>query len=154
MTGEENHGIVASTKEVPAQSQRGEASLEKKLRYSHQREMIYQYLLMSKEHPSAEMIYDGLREMIPDLSLGTVYRNLKLLEQIGKIRRVTSYEGSERYDAICGDHVHFICQGCGSIRDLTGVDAEMLRESIPLDDGYRFSKLDLTITGNCPQCTQ
>ena len=127
--------------------------MEKKLRYSHQREMIYRYLLMTEEHPSAEMIYDVLREEIPGLSLGTVYRNLKLLEDIGKIRRVTSYEGTERYDAICGDHVHFICQECGSIRDVPGVDAESLLGSIPLDGGYQFSKLDLTITGRCPQCT-
>ena len=126
--------------------------MEKKLRYSHQREMIYQYLEMSQEHPSAEMIHEGLRKMIPDLSLGTVYRNLKLLEDIGKIRRVTSYEGSERYDAICGDHVHFVCQGCGSIRDVTGVDTEQLRDSIPLEQGYAPSRLDLIIKGRCPMC--
>ena len=154
MTRRKECGKLTSTKEVPAESQRGEASLEKKLRYSHQREMIYQYLLMSKEHPSAEMIYDGLREMIPDLSLGTVYRNLKLLEQIGKIRRVTSYEGSERYDAICGDHVHFLCESCGSVRDVVGANTELLRESIALEQGYKPSKLDLTITGRCPRCSQ
>ena len=127
--------------------------MEKKLRYSRQREVIYQYLLMSKDHPSAEMIYNDLREEIQNLSLGTVYRNLNLLEELGKIRRVTSHQGSERYDAICGDHVHFVCQGCGSIRDMAGVDAERLRESIPLNDGYQVSKLDLTITGLCPLCS-
>ena len=147
------YGRVASTKEVPAESQRGGTSLEKKLRRSYQREMIYQYLCMHKDHPSAEMIYADLRKKIQGLSLGTVYRNLKLLEEIGKIRKVISHQGSERYDAICGDHVHFICQGCGSIRDMTDVDADSLRESIPLREGYRVSKLDLAVTGFCPQCT-
>ena len=128
--------------------------MEKKLRYSHQREKIYQYLLTSIEHPSAEMVHEALRSEIQGLSLGTVYRNLKLLEDLGKVRRVTTHQGSERYDAICGDHVHFICQDCGTIRDITGVDTEQLRESIPLSDGYESSKLDLVITGHCPQCTQ
>ena len=54
--------------------------MEKKLRHSHQREMIYNYLLNTEGHPSADMVYDALREEIPNLSLGTVYRNLKLLE--------------------------------------------------------------------------
>lgn len=122
-------------------------------RYSRQREKIYEYLERSCEHPSAEMIYKDLREELPELSLGTVYRNLKLLEELGRVRRVTSHQGNERYDAICGDHVHFLCQSCGSIRDLSGVDSEQIRQHLPLDDGYRFSKLDMIITGRCPQCT-
>ena len=116
--------------------------------------MIYQYLLTSVEHPSAEMVYEALRQDIQGLSLGTVYRNLRLLEDLGKVRRVTSHQGSERYDAICGDHVHFICQGCGTIRDIPDVDAETLLKSISLNDGYQSSKLDLVITGHCPQCSQ
>ena len=87
--------------------------MEKKLRHSHQRERIYQYLCASMEHPSAEMIYDALRCEIQGLSLGTVYRNLKLLEGLGKVRRVASYQNSERYDACCGDHAHFVCSQCG-----------------------------------------
>lgn len=128
--------------------------MEKKVRYSHQRERIYQYLLASIEHPSAEMVYQALRPEIQGLSLGTVYRNLNLLEDLGKVRGVTTHQGSERYDAICGDHVLFICQGCGTIRDITGLDTEPLRESIPLNAGYEASKLDLVITGHCPRCTQ
>ena len=128
--------------------------MEKKLRYSHQREMIYRHLLQAHEHPTAEMIHEALRKTIPDLSLGTVYRNLRLLEELGKIRRITVHQGSERYDAICSDHVHFICSGCGSICDVEGVDAKALCEKIPLDARYEVSKLDLTITGVCPQCAQ
>ena len=104
--------------------------MAKTLRYSQQRENIYQYLLASRIHPSAEMIYTDLKEEHPDLSLGTVYRNLKLLEELGKVRRVTSHQGSDRYDAICGDHAHFVCQGCGAILDMDGVNAEKLRESL------------------------
>ena len=126
--------------------------MAKNLRYSQQRENIYQYLLSSRIHPSAEMIYTDLKEEHPELSLGTVYRNLKLLEELGKVRRVTTHQGNERYDAICGDHAHFVCQGCGAILDLEGVNPESLRENLPLEEGYRLGRVDLLVTGRCPKC--
>ena len=126
--------------------------MEKKLRHSHQRERIYEYLCRSKEHPSAEMVYNDLRPEIPNLSLGTVYRNLKLLEELGKVRRVTTWQGSERYDAICGDHVHFLCSCCGRLRDVEHISADAIRAVCSLEEGCRITKLDLTITGICPDC--
>ena len=128
--------------------------MEKTLRYSRQRELIYQYLLESKEHPSAEMVYNDLKAEMQGLSLGTVYRNLKLLEELGKVRKVASYQGSERYDACCGDHIHFLCQGCGCVQDVEGADAEAIRAAITLGEGFQLKKLDLTITGLCPECSK
>ena len=128
--------------------------MEKKIRRSHQRDRIYEYLCQSREHPSAETIYSDLRPEIPGLSLGTVYRNLKLLEELGKVRRVTAHQGTERYDAICGDHAHFLCQRCGCLRDLTGVDSEALRSAIRLEAGATLTKLDITVTGICPGCAE
>ena len=125
---------------------------EKKLRYSHQREMIYQYLVGTQEHPSAEMVYDALRSEIKGLSLGTVYRNLRLLEDLGKIRRVASLNGTERYDAICGDHVHFICQECGSVHDLLDAELEQATDILTLPEGYQPAHFSLTISGLCPEC--
>ena len=128
--------------------------MEKKLRHSRQRDRIYEYLLESKEHPSAETVYNDLRPEIPGLSLGTVYRNLKLLEELGRVRRVTSFQGTERYDACCGDHAHFLCQRCGLLHDLGGANAEAIRSAISLEEGYRLSKLDVTVTGLCPNCAE
>ena len=125
---------------------------EKKLRYSHQREMIYQYLMGTQEHPSAEMVYDALRSEIKGLSLGTVYRNLRLLEDLGKVRRVASYNGTERYDACCGDHVHFVCQNCGAVHDIAEAELEQVRGAINLPEGYQLGQLNLTISGLCPEC--
>lgn len=126
--------------------------MERKLRHSRQRERIYEYLSCSTEHPSAEMVYNDLRPEIPGLSLGTVYRNLKLLEELGKVRRVASFQGIERYDTCCGDHVHFLCQRCGCLQDIPGANAEAIRGAIALEDGFSVTKLDLTITGICPNC--
>ena len=140
--------------ETTHRNERKEVSMAKTIRHSRQREKIYNYLVDAIEHPTAEMIHTALREEIPGLSLGTVYRNLNLLEELGKIRRVKSLQGNERYDAICHDHAHFICQSCGSVRDLHGVDPAKIQESISLDEGYYFSRLDMIITGRCPQCTE
>ena len=126
----------------------------KKLCYSRQRELIYRYLTATEEHPTAETIYIALRAESPDLRLGTIYRNLKLLVELGKIRKVAGHQGRERYDAILTDHVHFFCENCGRTRDLMDVDAEGIRGTISLEDGYQLSKLDLTISGPCPQCVQ
>jgi len=126
--------------------------MEKKLRHSHQRDMIYRYLMSTEEHPSAEMIYNQLKEEVQGLSLGTVYRNLKLLEELGKVRKVASYQGTERYDAKCGDHVHFLCRHCGSVYDVIDADAGAIRAALPLDRSYKITKLDLTVTGTCPDC--
>ena len=126
--------------------------MEKKLRHSRQRERIYEYLAASEEHPSAEQIYIDLRPEIPGLSLGTVYRNLKLLEELGKVRRVASFQGTERYDACCGDHAHFLCEKCGLLHDLGSAKADAIRSAITLDEGYTLTKLDVTVTSLCPNC--
>ena len=128
--------------------------MEKKLRHSHQRDRIFDYLCSCHTHPSAETIYQDLKPEIPGLSLGTVYRNLKLLEELGKIRKVASYQGSDRYDAICGDHGHFLCQRCGMLQDLDGKELELVRSTLTLREGFTLCKLDLTVTGLCPNCTE
>ncbi len=126
---------------------------EKKLRYSKHRELIYEYILSSQEHPSAQMVYDALRSKIQGLSLGTVYRNLRLLEDLGKIRRVASHNGIERYDSYENDHVHFQCQNCGHIENVSEIDMEKIREVASLGSNYRLIELDLTLIGLCPRCT-
>ena len=83
--------------------------MEKKLRHSHQRERILEYLCQSQEHPSAEQVYQDLRPEIPGLSLGTVYRNLQALVTEGKVRKIDMPQGGARYDRVEDDHAHFVC---------------------------------------------
>ena len=128
--------------------------MEKKLRYSRQREMIYEYLRNSDRHPSAEMIHNDLKQQIDGLSLGTVYRNLKLLEELGLARRAVSIDGTDRYDAICGDHIHFLCSGCGSIQDAANADAQRIWQAAKLEGDYMPQKMDLIFTGLCPECAK
>ena len=121
-------------------------------RYSHQREQIYNYLISTCEHPSAETIYASLKPQIPDLSLGTVYRNLKLLEEMGLVQKVAHVNDVERYDACCHNHAHFVCTQCGSVHDLNEVDCNQIASTVNLPDGFKVSSLSLTIRGVCNNC--
>lgn len=85
-------------------------------RYSRQRELIYNCLLNTKEHPTAEMVYQWLLPENPNLSRGTVYRNLKLLTEDGLLMRM--HFPVERYDAVTRQHPHFCCRACGAVSDL------------------------------------
>ena len=87
-------------------------------KYSRQREIILHHLGQRKDHPTAEMIYLNLKENDPRLSLGTVYRNLALLTDEGRIRRIGTGEGPDRFDGDLTDHDHFICRSCHRIFDL------------------------------------
>ncbi len=123
-------------------------------RHSVKRDRIYQYILDSDDHPTADMIYQALRAEIPNLSLGTVYRNLKQLEEDHRIRRVTVTQNSERYDAIMYDHAHFVCRCCGMLKDLKELDEERLRRTLPLPDGYTAESFSVTVTGLCDSCLE
>lgn len=124
------------------------------MRYSHQREIIFEYLQNSTEHPSAEMIHAALHEDNPGLSLGTVYRNLNLLESLGKICRVYDTENTQRYDICTDDHAHFICASCGKVIDLENIDINYLKSTLDIGHGAKPEHLNLTISGLCAECTK
>ena len=123
---------------------------EKKLRYSDTRNSIYKYLCGTKEHPSAEMIYLDLRENNPNLSFGTVYRNLKQLEETGRVIRVSTVNNRERYDANCSDHLHFACEKCGRVIDLMDADMATAVTACGLPNGIRIR----SIYGICESCSE
>ncbi|MBE6948968.1 MAG: transcriptional repressor [Ruminococcaceae bacterium] len=126
--------------------------MEKKLRHSKQRDMIYNYLVSTKEHPSADMVYDHLRPDNPNLSLGTVYRNLKLLEEMGMIRKVSTVQNVERYDACCSDHAHFVCQKCGCVKDLNVLNTQAGREACDVPEEDQVMWMNVIFGGICSAC--
>lgn len=89
-----------------------------KRKFSRQRESIRQYLTGRTDHPTADMIYQAVREEYPSISLGTVYRNLTLLADDGEIQRLDLGEGQERFDPNTMPHYHFVCKECGNVVDL------------------------------------
>lgn len=128
------------------------STTETKLRNSATRNAIYTYLCGTKEHPSAEMIYNDLKGDNPNLSLGTVYRNLKQLEELGRIIRVTNVNNHERYDANCEDHVHFVCERCGRVIDIMDADINAAKNACNLSKGAKIKRIQIVIDGTCEEC--
>lgn len=88
------------------------------MRYSRQRELITEIIKGRKDHPTADMIYGAAREIEPNISLGTVYRNLKMLADDGVIITLETEDKRLHYDGDTSRHSHFICSKCGKIIDL------------------------------------
>lgn len=117
------------------------------------RNAILEYLRGTKAHPSAETVHADLKQQIPDLSMGTVYRNLNLFRQQGKISVIATVHGVERFDANTDPHVHFICSGCDKVIDLVQMNIPPeLTNRAAQESGGQVETCSLSFTGLCSQC--
>ena len=99
---------------------------EIKIRYSKQRELIFNNLKHRYDHPTAEMIYQDLKVDYPHLSLGTVYRNLNQLVETKQIKKLDLGDTMVHYDGNIQPHMHFMCNCCQTIYDLDNNDEKLL----------------------------
>jgi len=101
------------------------------LKVTPQRLAVYREIASRSDHPSAEELYESLKDKIEGISLTTVYRTLSSLEKAGLVQRVPTLKDKVRYDARVEPHSHFLCLECGRIYDLEvlpEVDPERLKE--------------------------
>lgn len=119
-------------------------------RYSRQRETIYQAVLASRAHPTAEMIHEQLRAQLPQLSLGTVYRNLRLLVEEGRLQELDG--PIARFDGVTAPHTHLRCRRCGRVLDLEGVPYDPALDRQAEAAGAMVESHSLVFTGLCPAC--
>ena len=122
-------------------------------KHSKKREAILEALRCAKDHPSAEMLYSRLKGTYPDLSLGTVYRNLAFFINDGEITSVGAVAGQERYDADTSPHAHFICEQCGAVLDVD-VPQDDLRSDLETRYGVRVRRSELLFRGVCSACRE
>jgi len=87
-------------------------------RNTPQRNRILEVLRSTDTHPTASRVYDEVRDLIPNISLGTVYRNLSVLESQGYIQKISCSDAEDRYDATVEPHIHYYCTSCGSVSDV------------------------------------
>lgn len=124
----------------------------KALKYSRQRESIKTCLMNRTDHPTADALYASIRKEFPNISLGTVYRNLNLLAELGEIARFSCGDGSEHFDYVTEPHYHFVCKTCGAIHDLP---LEIVRETSELLPVTVLGKIDshaIFFYGECESC--
>jgi len=120
-------------------------------RNTNQRRLIYEVLRSTDTHPTADWIYEQVRKEIPNISLGTVYRNLKILKEEGKIIELNDGKQS-RFDARTDKHFHFKCAQCGGIFDIDSDGLISVNEDKLLDLGFYVDDLDVIFTGICFKC--
>lgn len=124
-------------------------------RRSEKRQSILDFLRSTKEHPSAETVYTYLKPRYPDLSLGTVYRNLRQLVAEGIVRSVGVVDGEERFDATLSDHPHAVCRLCGRVTDLPKtLLPEGLAARAEEETGFALQTITLQFEGICPICRE
>ena len=129
--------------------------MERTTRYSKKREAILTAIRSTNCHPSAELVYQTLKPEHPDLSLGTVYRNLIFFQQRGDIQSVGVVRGQERFDAVTSPHSHFVCNSCGAVSDLHNIQLDAdLNRSVSQQYGLAVERHELTFYGLCPECMQ
>lgn len=109
---------------------------------------IYQYLLGTKNHPTADIIYTELKPSLPSLSRTTVYNVLNHLCEKGAVRRVTIEDHESRFDADIRDHIHFKCSQCQQVFDLFEVNFPRLE----IPEGFSATSVQVNIEGVCPHC--
>lgn len=112
----------------------------------------YDAVASSTDHPTAHQVLERVRGKVPRVSLGTVYRNLEKLRQQGRIRMVRLAGGGAHYDAVLEQHDHFMCERCGTVRDL---EATAKGRSITglQRRGYLVRWQTTAVYGLCRDCT-
>jgi Fur family peroxide stress response transcriptional regulator len=105
------------------------SSLKHSRKHSRKRDEILKIIRSTKSHPGAQWIYEQLKPSIPDLSLGTVYRNISFFREEGLVASVGVVHGEERFDSETAPHPHLVCGHCGAVMDLPCPDEGMLKRA-------------------------
>ena len=120
-------------------------------RYSKQRELVLKTVMDNLIHPTAQEIYNMTREKDPTISMGTVYRNLNLLAEQGKILRIKVPGGADRFDGTIAPHNHAVCTRCGMVMDYD-YSFDDLNRSLLEKSGFKCEELNITVRGTCKNC--
>lgn len=124
------------------------------LAVTHQRQIIYETLARMHGHPSPESVYGLVKELIPSISLATVYKNLKTFEEHGLIREVSPHHGSARFETNAEPHHHLVCLGCKAIVDIPAADIGPVRLKKRAPGGFRIQRYSVEMHGLCGECAK
>ncbi|HHV06869.1 MAG TPA: transcriptional repressor [Firmicutes bacterium] len=123
-------------------------------RSTRQRRVILQVLRSTKSHPTADWVYEQVRQEIPNISLGTVYRNLKLLRDMGEVMELSFGSTYSRFDGNPEPHYHFSCKDCGRVFDVDIPVAKELEDAVRRQHGWEVLYHRTEFYGCCNDCKQ
>ena len=125
------------------------------VRRSKKRDAILELMRGTTCHPTADWVYQGIRKTYPDISLGTVYRNLNQLCEERLVWRVGVVDGHERFDADTTPHAHFFCEQCGVVLDLPdNAPTQNYVKSLSKQYGFVVHSHEFKLHGLCEACIQ
>ena len=122
------------------------------LKHSKQRDSIKAFLASTTEHPTADTVYTHVREEFPHISLGTVYRNLNLLADIGEAIKIATPDGADRFDGNTHPHYHVLCTTCGSVIDLEMEALTSMNEVAETHFPGKIESHTALFFGTCENC--
>jgi len=120
---------------------------------THQRQKIYEALMVRPGHYSPEEVYDRVKRELPSISLATVYKNLKTFVEAGMLHEVSPHHGW-RIDANPHPHHHLVCTRCRSITDIEVERVDPVKLPCRLPSGFRVDKVTIEIQGICKACAK
>jgi Fur family transcriptional regulator, peroxide stress response regulator len=123
-----------------------------RIRLTNQREVILDELRSVKTHPTADALYDQVRQRLPRISLATVYRNLEFLASQGLVKKIQVGGTQKRFDGNTEQHHHIRCINCGKVDDLELGQDNCIDTDICSLSGYKVIGYNLEFTGLCPDC--
>lgn len=121
-------------------------------KYSRQRACILKNLQSRRDHPTADMVYESVQVEEPNISLGTVYRNLSFLAENGQILKISTGIGPDHFDGFTEAHNHFVCRKCGRVLDLDYVADEKIIADASKNFNGEIKGYDLQFYGTCEDC--
>lgn len=127
---------------------------EQGLRLTRQRKVVYEELTKVDTHPRAEEVFQMVKRRLPQVSLGTVYRNLKALKEMGLISEYKYARNYSRFDARIEAHHHFTCLKCDRVFDLLEPPDLNIEQILPKNSGFKVDYSRLEFYGECPNCSK
>ena len=126
----------------------------KNLRTTQQRTIILEEIRSSNSHPSADELFSRVKKRLPRISLGTVYRNLEILNQLGEIQELKLSGSLKRYDWNPNKHYHIRCINCDRVDDAPIAPLNQIEDDLYEATVYEIIGHNLEFTGLCPDCTR
>jgi Fur family transcriptional regulator, peroxide stress response regulator len=124
--------------------------VENERRSTRQLEAVWDAVKDEASHPTADQVYEKVRAVIPNISLGTVYRNLQKLVAQGRLQ-VLTLDRTQRFDPMVKGHDHFICEKCGRVYDAFVKPKKILSSYLPRE-GFTVTSHQLSLYGTCQEC--
>lgn len=125
---------------------------ESGVRITPQRHAVLEYLLNAMIHPTADEIYKSLEGKFPNMSVATVYNNLRVLREIGLVRELTYGDSSSRFDSNTTEHYHIICDSCGKIVDFHYPSLDEVESLAEQVTGFNVTHHRMELYGTCEDC--